>query len=539
MPIQSANPAQVVQVVEWPKGGINQSTRRSTIGDDDFWWLENYFPLAPGELRAAWGPSAPIYTASPGSIIRRIFFTCIDGQTPLGFMFLDSGGIGLVDQVNLNTGAITGLGDIWTPVAPHYWADLKLWRPNYFGATAGEGGGLLIGSPKGYYAWDGLTLTSPGQQPPLWLTNGATTDAAGDPLVMPSGLPGIYAMEVYNQRMWVLGQTVISFSGPSNGADFSTSGGGGSFGDFGDQLTLSYTELQATAGSLYIFGDSKTDWVQNIQLVGQAAATTTPPSVTSPFTTQFQLSNYNPQIGQRFFRQVGRWLQALTVFDQVGAYLITGDGQTTWTSIKIANLWRTLNPTPFEPTCCPVHVFGQRWLLYNGTFTDVDHNARSMMLCWNGQIWTVATQRYALTHIASFEENSCISAYGTDGSVLVRLFAQPDPTLEKRLMTKAYDGQPPQPRVIKNWKRAFVHLEDLSTPPGGAYLTGSLTTHGGGVPNGSEEVSFEVPPGQNDLCPQPTQGQGITAALDLRGNSPDYTIQRIMLAYEGRTEFGA
>lgn len=514
---------------------MNQSTRRSTIEDEDFWWLENYFPLQTGELRAAWGPSAPIYSvaAVPGLQILRIFFTNIDGTDPIGMMFRSDG---IVDQVNLNTGAITTLGQIWQPVAPHYWADCKLWRPNYFGATAGEGGGLLIGSPQGYYAWDGTTVTGPGQQPPLWLTNGATEDASGNPLVMPTGLPGIYSLEVYNQRMWVMGQTVVSLSAPTNGADFSTAGGGGSFGYFGDKLTVSYTDMYATAGFLYLFGDSSIDWINNIQLVGQAPSGTAA-DVTNPFTTEFQYSNYSPQIGQRFFRAVGTWLQAITVYDNVGAYLTTGDGQTTWTSQKITNLWRTLDPTPFEPTAAPVNVFGQRWLLYNGTFTDSDGNARSMLLCWNGQIWTVCSQRYALTHIGSYEQNSCIDAYGTDGTVLVKLFAQPDPALEKRLKTKKFNGHPPAPLDIKNWSRVFVEMQDLSG--GGAYLTGSLTTAGGGVPNGSEAVAFDVPPNVSDIRPQPTVGQGITAALDLYGNSPDYIIERIMLAYDDRTRFGA
>lgn len=536
MPPQSANLSQILELVHWPKGGVNQSTRRSVIEDEELWWLENYFPIATGELRSAWGPSAPIYTATPPNVIRRIFFTNMNGQDPFGYMFLDDGtGLGLVDQVNLNTGEVTPLGQIWQPVAPHYWADLKLWKPGPPGnPPPAQRGGLLIGSPQGYYAWDNSLVSFPGDLAPDWLTNSSPNN-----LVMPSGLPGIYAMEVYNQRMWVMGQRTIAFSAPSNGADFSASGGGGAFADFGDQLTVSYTDLQQTAGFLYIFGDSKTDWISNIQLVGSAQATTTPPSITSPFTTEFQLSNYNPQIGQRFFRSVGKWLQALTVFDGAGIYLITGDGQATWISQKITNLWRSLDPTPFEPTAAPCHIFGQRWMLYNGTFTDPWGVSRSMLLCWNGQIWTVASQRYRLTHIGYYEENSCISAYGTDGRVLVRLFAQPDPALPKLLSTKSYNGVPSAPLDLKNWQRVYVQIHNNLTTPEGAFLTGSLTTEYGGVPNGSQDVSFEVKPGQDDIRPYPTNGQGINAYLDLSGNSPDYTIERIMLAYEARTRFGA
>lgn len=535
-PAQSDNQPELITLENWPAGGINQSSRRSSIGNDDCWWLENLFPIANGELRSAWGPSPPIYTAPAGVSILRIFCANIDGTNPQGFMFRSDG---YVDSVDLHSGAVVSLGQVWQPVAPHYWADLKLWRPNWFGSQPGEQGGVVIGSPQGLYAWDGTTLTSPGQQPPLWLTDGATTDASGNPLVMPSGLPGIYALEVYKQRLWVMGQTVISFSGPSNGADFSASGGGGSFGYFGDQLTVSYTDLAHTAGFLYVFGDSCTDWISNPQLLGAAKSTTTIaiPGVYQPMTTEFSYSNYNPQIGQRFFRSVGAWLQALAVFDRAGAYIVSGDSQMVWLTQKVTNTWDTLDATPFEPTCAPVHVFGQRWLLFNGRFTDPWGITRSMMFCWNGQIWTVASQGLELTHITHYEQNSCIDAYGTDGTSFYKLFAQPDTHLIKRLSTKAWTG--PNAVTIKSWKRLYVQMHDNGAVPEGSFLTGTLTTSGGGLPNGSEQVSFEVQPGVSDVRPHPTAGQGIVAWLDLEGTSPDFTIERVMIAFDVRSIFGA
>jgi hypothetical protein len=437
---------------------------------------------------------------------------------------------------------VTSLGQIWRPVAPHYWADLKLWRPNWFGSQPGEQGGVVIGSPQGLYAWDGSTLSSPGDPPPLWLSGGATTDEAGDPLVMPSGLPGIYAMEVYHERLFVMGQTVISFSGPNNGADFSASGGGGSFGYFGDQLTVSYTDLAHTAALLYVFGDSCTDSINNINMKGAATALsgqgTNIPGVYAPFTTSFTYANYNPQVGQRFFRGVGHWLQALAVYDKAGAHLLSNDGQMVWISQKVSNnLWNTLDPHPFEGTIAPCHIFGQRWLLFNGTFTDPWGVSRSMILCWNGQIWTVASQRYALTHITYHEQNSCIDAYGTDGTIFCKLFARADPQLEKRLSTKAYTG--PNAVTIKNWKRLYVQMRDNAKVPEGAFLTGTFSTADGGIPNGSEQVSFEVQAGQAGIRPHPLAGQGISGWLDLRSTSPDFTIERLMLGFEIRSIFGS
>lgn len=531
MPVQSDNLPQLLTLWEWTGttqgiGGVNQSANRNVIDDQELWWLENLFPIAPGELRSAWGPSAPIYTVAgiPGLSILRIFFTIIDGVNPLGFMFRSDG---IVDQVNLNTGFVTTLGPIWQPVAPNYWCDLKLWAPNQFGASAGQSGGVVIGSPAGLYAWDGMTVTPPGATAPAWLTG-----ATGAGTVMPSGLPGIYALEVYLGRLFVMGQTVISMSAPENGADFSTADGGGSWGYQGDQLTSSYTDIVQSAGVLYVFGDSMTNYVYSLQLVGAVTA------IGTLYTTQFNFSNINPQIGHRFFRPVGHWLQDLIVLDGAGVFDLSGQSML-WISAKLTNLVVTVNPTPFQPTITSAHIFGQRWLLINGMFTDPWGVTRSMILAWNGVIWTIASQGLNLTNIGSYEQNSVITPYGTDGTSLYRLFAQPDPQLQKRLSSKAYKG--PNILTIKDWKRVFVEMSDKMSPPGpeGVSITGTLSTIGGNIPNGVQDISFDIPPGGKDTIPAPTEGKGVAAWLDLQSTSPDFTIERVSLTYDERALFGA
>lgn len=533
MTIQSDNVPELLTLWEWTGtssgvGGVNQSANRNVIDDQELWWLENLFPIAPGELRSAWGPSAPIYSVAsvPGVAILRIFFTIIDGVNPLGFMFRSDG---IVDQVNLNTGAVTSLGVVWQPVAPNYWCDLKLWAPNQFGASPGQSGGVLIGSPAGLYAWDGLNLTIPGQTAPSWLT---TDDITGNTTVMPSGLPGIYAMEVYLGRLFVMGQTVISMSAPENGADFSTADGGGSWGYQGDQLTSSYTDLVQSAGVLYVFGDSMTNYVYSLQLVGATTA------IGTLYTTQFNYSNINPQIGHRFFRPVGHWLQDLIVLDGAGVFDLSGQSML-WVSAKLTNLLLTVNSSSFQPTITSAHIFGQRWLLINAQLTDPWGVSRPMIICWNGQIWTIASQGLNLTNIGSYEQNSVIVPYGTDGTNLYKLFAQPDPNLQKLLSTKAYKG--PNILTIKDWKRAYIEMSDKMQPPGpeGVSFTGTFTTIGGGIPNGAEDVSFDIPPSGKDTIPHPLVGKGIAGWLDLQSVSPDFTIERVSLTYDERALFGA
>ena len=189
MPIQSTNPPELLTLNQWK--GLNQQARRGTIDDEEEYWNENLFAIGPGNLRSCWGHGPAIYTAPAGTQILRIFFGFIGSTTPefqspppgrLGWMFLSDG---TVDQVDLDSGQVTpiratvtipgGLPPpaVWEPLAPQYWASAKVWRPQYFGNVAGQVGGVLFGSPQGLYAWDGTTLSEPGDPAPDWLTDAA------------------------------------------------------------------------------------------------------------------------------------------------------------------------------------------------------------------------------------------------------------------------------------------------------------------------------------------------------------------------------
>jgi hypothetical protein len=74
----------------------------------------------------------------------------------------------------------------------------------------------------------------------------------------------------------------------------------------------------------------------------------------------------------------------------------------------------------------------------------------------------------------------------------------------------------------------------------GVALIGTVTTAGGGVPNGQQDVSFQLAPGVPEgITAEPLSGQGIIAAVDISSVSPDFIIERIHLSAEARTLFGA
>ncbi|HEY1880548.1 MAG TPA: hypothetical protein VGG68_11515 [Caulobacteraceae bacterium] len=542
MPIQSVNPPDIITLNEWK--GLNQQSKRGSIDDEEEFWNENFFAIGPGNLRTCWGRGPVIYTAPSGLQILRIFFGTYGNQTPqyaapppgaMGWMFLSDG---TVDEVDLNLGTTTGLraaGGIWSGVdVAYYWASAKVWRPQFFGSTLGQQGGVLFGSPAGLYAWDGTILSRPGDPAPDWLTDLQETDPGATPPPMPSGLPSIYAMEVYQSRLWVAGKDVISFSAPSNGADFSTINGGGSFGYFGDRLVYSYMDLCQSSGFLYCYGDSSTDMIWNLSLTGSG-------TVEAPFTTNFIYSNVDPQVGQRFPRPIGRIGRYMATFNKAGVFLMEG-GEGRPIGDKISGIWNTLDVSSYLPTFAPATMFGFRVLLINGRFVDPWGVTRNLILMWHPtrghEFWSVASQGVELTNIGSYEQDSSMIPYGTDGTHLYQLFAQPDPSLIKRLSTKKLRGKDAAQLAIKNSKRIYIEVDDNDGR--GVQMTGSVISGGGGVPGGTQAVAFELAPGAiSGIIPSPIEGAGIWAAIDLQSNSPDFTLERIHLSAEERTLFGA
>jgi hypothetical protein len=542
MPIQSVNPPDIITLNEWK--GLNQQSKRGSIDDEEEWWNENFFAIGPGNLRTCWGRGPVIYTCPSGLAIWRMFFGFYGNQTAqfgapppgaMGWMFLSDG---TIDEVDLNTGQVTGLraaGPAWGPATyPQLWASAKVWRPAFVGSQVGQQGGVLFGSPGGLYAWDGATLSKPGDPAPDWLTDLQETDPGATPPPMPSGLPGLYSLEVYQSRLWVAGKDVISFSAPSNGADFSTINGGGSFGYFGDRLVYSFMDLCQSSGFLYCYGDSSTDMIWNLSLTGSG-------TVEAPFTTNFIYSNVDPQVGQRFPRPVGRLGRYMATFNKAGVFLMEG-GEGRPIGDKISGIWNTLDVSTYLPTFAPATMFGFRVLLINGRFTDPWGVTRNLILMWHPtrghEFWSVASQGVELTNIGSYEQDSSMIPYGTDGTNLYQLFAQPDPSLMKRLSTKRLRGKDAAQLAIKNSKRIYVEIDDNDGR--GVQMTGSVTSGGGGVPGGTQAVDFELAPGAiSGIIPSPIEGAGIWSAIDLQSNSPDFTLERIHLSAEERTLFGA
>jgi hypothetical protein len=293
-------------------------------------------------------------------------------------------------------------------------------------------------------------------------------------------------------------------------------------------------DLRQSAGYLYVYGDSSTDMVSNVQLTGSG----TPED---PFTTNFNYQNIDPQVGHRFPRPVGRIGRYMTLYNGAGIYLMQG-GDAENIGEKTTNIYVTLDTSLYLPTMAPATIFGFKVMLCNGRFTDPFGVTRNLLLMWHpvqgNPFWSVASQGLEITHIGAYEQDSIITPYGTDGTNLFQLFAQPDATLVKRLSSKFIAGGGNAKLSIKNFKRVYAEVHDNAGS--GVTLTGGLTARGGNVPGGIEDISFELTAGQlHDIIGHGVSGAGIQCAVDLQSISPDFTLERLHVAADERTLFGA
>ena len=123
--------------------GVNTQADRKNIGDDQFAWLENVFPLGYGNMLSIAGPSGILGSWPTGTAT---FFQSYNlNDTPILIVFTNTGG---GYSINLETNAVTQFAADGTfsdaGTVATSWADTYI---------------LIIDPAKGYFTYDGTTLT--------------------------------------------------------------------------------------------------------------------------------------------------------------------------------------------------------------------------------------------------------------------------------------------------------------------------------------------------------------------------------------------
>jgi len=487
----------------WLQGfdGVNLHDDRRAIGEQECSWMENFVPLGAGNLRTNYDNANVLYTAG-STIVYQFPFNI--GSTFYHALFL-SDGSAIAVNVAGGTTSMGGAGTFAiTPTLP---------ACAQWGAS-----GIIIVTANSYYAWDG-TLYSPGDYAPEWLSGVATLVTTGDthtnttldnlasvtgvvdgmtvtsgtgdipggtlvqtftsgPNVitltqaatgsnagqvidvgwaMPSGLSGD-AVEVYQQRVWVLNGANFSFSAPSNGAVFSTAQGGGTTPSTDGFLKTKFMNAKQSNGFLYLFGDGSINVISNVQTSG------------SPPTTTMNNQNVDPQTGLGWRDAITAYGRALCFANPTGVYILYG-GTAQKISDKLDALFEKADFSAVPPTMFAASIFGVRCLgIVLNTLDPTTNTQRTLMCLWNGRQWFTASQTLTSIYAVTMQQDANPAGWANDGTNVYKLFQTPSDTLSKKVQSKLWAGR--SNLMEKTVMAVYAETQDKSNT--GVVLSGTL-----------------------------------------------------------------
>lgn len=142
----------------YPFGGMDQTSGRQSIKDNEFFLLENFIKSGEGKLRTLWDKGSALYTASSGKQIENFFFYAIE-TTEYVVVFLNDG---TAYQVEIDNAAVTTISAV---AGTFFNNSLPLtacakWGSQYLILT----NNITINS---YYIWDGTLFYSAGSLGPV------------------------------------------------------------------------------------------------------------------------------------------------------------------------------------------------------------------------------------------------------------------------------------------------------------------------------------------------------------------------------------
>lgn len=381
--------------------GIDTATLRPGVEDKKAAWLDGFMPLARRNLRTMYGLGPSIYSAPSGLAC---YDFCNLGSTPYMVAFRNDGAI---DAIDMNTFAVQNLAAAGTILDPA--------RINIGLAQYGNTYVLIVAKQtNGYFVWiGGSTFYKPG-------------DAAFG-VTIPLGIGGS-AIEVYTGRVWIANGSTITYSGPSTIVDFSSTTGGGNFLSSDSFLRVGFTQLKQTNGFLYLIADSSINYISGVQTSG------------SPLVTTFTNQNADPEVGTSWPGTVDVFNRNILFANSFGVHISYG-GAVTKISEVLDGVYNTApHFGTVVPSAAKAIVFAKKiWILLLPIVDPISGQQTNKLLMWDGKKWWASEQDVPLVYIQFQEINSVLTAWGTDGTRVYQLFAQPSVNFEKTAQTKLWD----------------------------------------------------------------------------------------------------
>jgi hypothetical protein len=414
--------------------------------------------------------------------------------------------------------------------------------------VGGGGTGATAVATETFGTVSAVTVTNGGSgytsTPAVEVSTGLNNAAAAILDLMPFGVSGI-GIETFLSRVWIWApasngdpqsQATFLVSAPESLSDFSTASGGLLFNNSDRFLRAGYTSLHQSNGYLYPLGDSSADVISNVQTSG------------SPLATTFNYQNTSAQIGAAWRDSVQDFGQAILFGNPNGVQGLYG-GSVRRVSGKMNDVFVNAFPASGLPNALtPSGAVANVYTIpvYLMLMTVIDPNTlqqRNVMIGWDERNWIVASQSTNLIFIGTQEQNSVMTAWGTDGSGLYPLFSQPSAALTKTLVTKMYGGE--REYLVKETLTMNYRVTDKSSAQGGVALTATIQGAGfqpqiGSYPMQPSSFSAASPENPNVLAPLGTQPTWAGRAANVPGSalgavitstSPDFVLSGLSIAY--------
>lgn len=287
----------------------------------------------------------------------------------------------------------------------------------------------------------GITMTTygTGYTKALAVAQSGNNAANATPSLMPFGISGT-TVEVAFNRVWVSNGSAVAtfppksrtiFSDPNTPVGFSN--GGGAFQSTDSFLRVGYHWLKQTNGFLYLGGDSSVNNISNVQ-------TTASGGVSAIATTTFGNQNTDPQIGSPWPSSVQVFGRNIIFANSIGVYVSYG-GAVTKASLPLDGFYNTGSITGLTSnySSAVAVIFGiPVYMLLLPVVDQFTGLLVNKLLMYDGKRWFTSQQDRPLTYVATQEINSVLTAWGTDGTYIFQLFAQPSVTFAKVLQSKLF-----------------------------------------------------------------------------------------------------
>jgi hypothetical protein len=326
--------------------------------------------------------------------------------------------------------------------------------------------------------------------------------------VMPFGVQGT-SIETYQSRIWITKTGSVLFSAPGSYTDFSISGGGGAFASNDSYLRVGYTQVRQTNGFLYLIADSSISYISNVQTGG------------SPVSTTFTNQNANPEVGTPYAGAIDTLGSNIIFANDFGVHVSYG-GTVTKVSIPLDGVYNTVPGFGgFQPSSAKAIVYGKRlWMVLLPIIDPTNGIQFNKMFMWDEKRWWSTSQGVGLIYIQSQEISSVLTAWGTDGTHVYRLFQTPSGNFTKKAQSKLF-ARPGGYMVGKSANRVWMIAQYASRNIPDIVFNVDNETGSSPVtllPSGAFDTGFWISP------PTAIGQVGSLLGMTLTTNASDVTI---------------